>query len=274
MMASKDIRFDEAAAFIKSKTRLRPEILVILGSGLGGFADSIDDRIDISYQDIPHYRKSGVSGHNGMLSIGTINGKPIYCLQGRNHYYEGCSNQEMRFPIQLFAHLGVKKLILTNACGSMVESIEPGNMVLISDHINMMGKNPMEGDNDDAFGLRFFDMGEPYDQELIDLAKKVAKENNLKLHEGVYVGYLGPSYETKAEIKAYRAMGGDIIGMSTVPETIVARHAGIRVLAIASVTNMATGISRTRLSHTEVLEVGSQISSKLGKLLSEIVERM
>ena len=274
MMASKDIRFDEAAAFIKSKTRLRPEILVILGSGLGGFADSIDDRIDISYQDIPHYRKSGVSGHNGMLSIGTIKGKPIYCLQGRNHYYEGCSNQEMRFPIQLFAHLGVKKLTLTNACGSMVESIEPGNMVLISDHINMMGKNPMEGDNDDAFGLRFFDMGEPYDQELIDLAKKVAKENNLKLHEGVYVGYLGPSYETKAEIKAYRAMGGDIIGMSTVPETIVARHAGIRVLAIASVTNMATGISRTRLSHTEVLEVGSQICSKLGRLLSEIVERM
>lgn len=267
-------KFDEAIRFIKAKSTFNPEILIILGSGLGAFAKLIKDRIDIPYADIPHFRAASISGHKGVLSIGTVKGKSIYCMQGRNHYYEGCTNEEMRFPIQLFALLGVKVLILTNACGSMVDKIKPGTMALITDHINMMGKNPMEGDNQDYIGPRFFDMSEPYNKELNDIAKAVAKENNIELNQGVYVSYLGPSYETKAEIKAYRAMGGDLIGMSTVPEVIVARHAGIKVLGIASVTNMATGISEVKLSHEEVLTIGAQIANTLGKLLTQIVERL
>ncbi len=267
-------RFNKAITAITARTNLKPTTLIILGSGLGEIVGSMDRRTDIPYSEIPHFRSGTVSGHKGLLSIGCIAETPVYCMQGRNHYYEGCTDEDMRFPIQLFALLGVKNLIITNACGSMNENIRPGEMTLITDHLNMTGRNPLVGRNFDEIGERFCDMSEPYDTELRNLAETVATNAKINIKKGIYVGYLGPSYETKAEIKAYRNMGGDVIGMSTVPETIVARHAGIRVLGIACVTNMATGISESKLSHEEVLDRGQKIAKDLIMLLEGILEKL
>ncbi len=263
--------FGKSETIILNSTKVRPDTLVILGSGLGSFVDNLEKKISINYKDIFPVKSEQVEGHGGVLHIGLLCGKPIYCMQGRNHYYEGYTDEEMRFPILLFARLKVKNLIVTNACGGMNENFEPGDLMLITDHINMMGKNPMTGAKDSTIGPRFFDMSEPYNHDLISLAEKIAATKNIKLQKGVYVGYGGPSYETKSEIKAFIGLGGDAVGMSTVPEVIVANHAGMKVLGISCITNMATGIQKGKLSHKEVINIADKASAKLALLLHGII---
>lgn len=263
--------FVKARDTIFSLTELRPEILIILGSGLGTFIELVQDRISLPYANLFPFQKPVVEGHGGLLHIGHLHGTPIYCMQGRNHYYEGYSDQEIRFPIQLFAHLGVKTLLVTNACGGMNPELVPGDLMLIADHINMIGRNPMIGATDYDLGPRFFDMSEPYSLKLIALAERIGKKQGIGIKKGVYVGYSGPSYETKAEIAAFRMLGGDAVGMSTVPEVIVANQCGMEVLGISCITNMATGMQKRKLTHSEVIEVANQAGEKLSRLLSGIV---
>jgi len=264
-------RFQKSETIILNSTKHRPDTLVILGSGLGAFVEKLENKVSINYEDIFPAKSERVEGHGGILHIGSLCGKPIYCMQGRNHYYEGYSDEEMRFPILLFARLKVKNLIVTNACGGMNENFKPGDLMLITDHINMMGKNPMTGAKDSEIGPRFFDMSEPYNHNLISLAEKVGFTNNIKLQKGVYVGYNGPSYETKSEIRAFIHLGGDAVGMSTVPEVIVANHAGMKVLGISCITNMSTGIQKGKLSHKEVIDTADKASAKLSLLLNGIL---
>ena len=251
-----------------------PETLIILGSGINEFINNLKDKISVSYQELFYFETDTSIGHNGILHMGYINNVPVLVMEGRRHYYEGVLDSEMRMFIQTFAELGVKNLIVTNACGGMNETFKQGDIMLIEDHINMMGRNPLVGRNNDSLGARFVDMSEPYDIEYRELMLKIAKENKINIQQGVYVSYLGPSYETKAEIKAFRMLGGDVVGMSTVPEVIIARHAGIRVLGLSIITNMSTGISKTKLSHEEVLETSKKSIDKLSKLLIEFIGRM
>ena len=268
------IELAKARESIFSLTDLRPGILIILGSGLGSFVETLKARVSVSYSDLFPFQKPAVEGHGGRLHIGLLNGIPVYCMQGRNHYYEGYSDLEMRFPIQLFGHLGAKTLLVTNACGGMNPDLAPGDLMLIADHINMMGRNPMTGFADSDLGPRFFDMSEPYSLKLISLAEKIGKQQGIETKKGIYVGYSGPSYETKAEIAAFRMLGGDAVGMSTVPEVIVANQASMEVLGISCITNMATGMQKHKLTHAEVLEVAKLAGEKLARLLSGIVSEI
>ncbi|HOO44323.1 MAG TPA: purine-nucleoside phosphorylase, partial [Bacillota bacterium] len=206
--------------------------------------------------------------------LGYLNGVPLLVMEGRKHYYEGVSDSEMRFMIQSFARIGVKQLVVTNACGGMNPDFEQGDIMLIEDHINMMGRNPLVGHNVDELGERFVDMSEPYDIEYRQLIDEIAKVENIKIQKGIYVSYMGPSYETKAEIRAFRMLGGDAVGMSTVPEVIVARHAKMRVLGLSIITNMSTGISKNKLSHEEVLETSKKSLAKLTILISRFIKRI
>ncbi|MDD4987507.1 MAG: purine-nucleoside phosphorylase [Candidatus Izemoplasmatales bacterium] len=263
--------YDEARSVIFGHTDIRPEILVILGSGFSRLVDLIKKSTRISTHVIPHFPCGNVQGHPGNLYVGSLGKTSVYCLQGRPHYYEGWNDADMRFAIQLFAHLGVKRLIVTNACGSMNPEILPKDMMLIKDHINMMGRNPLVGEEDNDFGSRFVDMTDPYDPEFLELAETVAKKMKINYHKGVYVGYLGPSYETKSEIQCFRQMGGDAIGMSTVPEVIVANRCQMKVLGIASITNWATGLASEPLSHERVLERSNQIDIVLSEWIRQII---
>lgn len=260
-------RVGEAADFISSRTSLRPAIAVILGSGLGGFASQLDNATAIPFAEIPHFVQATAIGHSGRLVVGTIDGVAVAVMQGRIHAYEGYTSEEVTFPIRALGRWGIRTLILTNAAGGIRETYEQGQLVLISDHINLTGRNPVLGPNDDRFGLRFFDMSEAYSLELRRLAQAAALEEGYVLEEGVYMGLLGPSFETPAEIRAFRTLGADLIGMSTVQETIVARHMGIDVLGISCVTNMAAGIQTEPLSHIEVLETGERVEATLARLL-------
>jgi purine-nucleoside phosphorylase len=265
----------EAAQYIESRTALRPSIGVVLGSGLGGLANQIEDPVALAYSDIPHFPHSTAPGHSGRLLIGTLQGTrggtPIAVMQGRVHGYEGYHAGQIAFPTRVLARFGVRTLILTNASGGIRTSFHEGQLVLISDHINLTGQNPTTGPNDDRLGVRFFDMGEAYSRRLRALAHTAAKAEGLPLEEGVYISLPGPSYETPAEIRAFRTLGADMVGMSTVLETIAARHMGVEVLGISCVTNMAAGIKDQMLSAEEVLETGKRVEAEFARLLTRIV---
>lgn len=268
----------EAANFLRARLgRLRPHLGIVLGSGLGAAADAVLNTVTVSYGDIPHFPKSTVEGHSGRIVAGNLGGTQVIVMQGRVHFYEGYSARDVTFPMRVLGALGVRAVILTNAAGGIAEGYRIGQLVLISDHINMMGWNPLAGPNEPRFafgrpdgGLRFCDMSEAYSKRLRQVAIQAAELEGEKLEEGVYVGVSGPSFETPAEIRAYRTLGATLVGMSTVPETIVARHMGIEVLGISCVTNLAAGLNHAPLSHTEVFETGKQVERKLAELLERL----
>jgi purine-nucleoside phosphorylase len=244
---------------------------VVLGSGLGGFASRIADAVAVPYSEIPTFPKSTAPGHDGRLLVGTLNGVPVAVMQGRVHGYEGYVSGHIAFPTRVLARLGIRTLILTNAAGAIRTSFREGQIVLISDHINLTGQNPAIGPNDERLGLRFFDMGDAYSRRLRALAHEAAKIEGMTLEEGVYLSVPGPSYETPAEIRAFRTLGADLVGMSTVLETIAARHMGLEVLGLSCVTNMAAGIKDQPLTAEEVLETGRRVEAQLARLLAGIV---
>jgi len=262
---------DEAAGFISTKTTLRPAIAIVLGSGLGDFADEVADPVKISFADIPHFSRSTAIGHAGQLVVGKIAGCPVVVMQGRVHLYEGYPASRVAFPIRVFARLGARAAILTNAAGGINLDYGQGSLVVIKDHINLQGQNPLVGAEDPRLGLRFIDMTEAYSRSYRRLAVEAAKRLGIAAPEGVYAGLLGPSYETPAEIRFLRAIGADLVGMSTVPEVIVARQMGVKVLAISCVTNMAAGVLDKPLNHEEVLETGRRVAGQFKLLLREVI---
>jgi purine-nucleoside phosphorylase len=269
---------DAAAKLILSRTPLRPKIGLVLGSGLGAFADSLTDATRVPYAEIPAFPQSTAIGHAGRLVVGNVIGKvgnvPVAAMQGRVHLYEGYSAQEVTFPIRVFGRMGIRAVILTNAAGGINLGYSQGALVLISDHINLQGANPLVGPNDDRFGVRFPDMSQAYSRAYRELAREEAEKLSLILHEGVYAGLLGPSYETPAEIEYLRRIGADLVGMSTVAEVIAARHMGMNVLAISCVTNMAAGILDQPLSHAEVMETGERVKTIFESLLRAVLPRV
>lgn len=262
----------ESSSYIKEKVNRKPKVAVILGSGLGDLVNAVEDLEYIKYEDIPNFPVSTVAGHEGRLVFGKINGVEVLLMQGRFHYYEGYTMKEVTYPIYVMKQLGIEKIIITNACGGINTSLEPGTLMLINDFINLFGDNPLIGINDDRLGTRFPDMSEPYKLELIDKAKKVAGELNITYAEGVYAGFMGPYYETAAEIRMIGRHGADAVGMSTVPETIAANYLGIDVLGIACITNMATGIQKVKHSHERVVQIAQKASVDLCKWVSKIIE--
>ena len=263
---------EESARYILSKINIKPKLAVILGSGLSNITDCIKDRKEISYKDIPYFKDSNVVGHEYKLIFGKLGNTSVVMMAGRFHYYEGYSMKDLTFPIYVLKAIGVESLIVTNACGGINENFKPGDLMLIKDHINITGLNPLIGENDERFGLRFPDMSEPYSISRINYAKNIAFNLNIDLKEGTYFYYTGPSYETKAEIIAFKTLGADVCGMSTVPEVIVANYLGMEVLGISCITNMATGISKTKHTHEEVLEVAAKSSRNLVRLVEELIK--
>ncbi|MEW6127343.1 MAG: purine-nucleoside phosphorylase [Acidobacteriota bacterium] len=265
----------EAAEFIRAKLNHRePRVAVVLGSGLGGVADAVIDAVEIHYGDIPNFPVSTVEGHAGKLIIGSLGGVDVLLMKGRFHFYEGYNMQEITLPVRVFSLLGVHSLVLTNAAGGTAEHLGPGKLMLINDHINLMGDNPLRGHNEDQFGLRFPDMTEIYTPAYREIAKAVARELDIDLAEGVYLGLRGPTYETPAEVRMMRSLGGDALGMSTVPEAIVARHAGMKILAISCITNYAAGMSGEEINHLEVMDVGERAGKQLAELVMRIIPRI
>ena len=265
---------DAAAQFILARTALRPKIGLVLGSGLGAFADSLAGATRVPYADIPTFPRSTAIGHAGQLVLGNAGDVPVAAMQGRAHLYEGYSAQEVTFPIRVFGRMGVRAVILTNAAGGINLRYSQGALVLMRDHINLQGTNPLVGANDDRFGVRFPDMSRAYDRDYRQLAHEEAGKLGIPLHEGVYAALLGPSYETPAEIEYLRRIGADLVGMSTVAEVIAARHMEMKVLAISCVTNMAAGILDQPLSHAEVMETGERVKSILESLLRAVLPRV
>ena len=264
----------DAVDFINEKTNnFSPEIGIILGSGLGELADEYCNCC-ISYNDIPNFLKSTVAGHKGRLVFSEINGKKVIMMQGRNHYYEGHAMQDITYPIKVMRKLGVKTLILTNAAGAVNKSYKPADLMIITDHINFMGNNPLIGKNLDLFGPRFPDMSNAYNKELRKIAKNVANSINIDIKEGVYAMMSGPTYETPAEINMIRTLGGDAVGMSTVPEVIVANHCGIKVIGISCMTNMAAGILEQPLNHEEVIETSNKVKNNFIKFMETLIKEI
>lgn len=263
----------ESANYIKNNfDDFRPKIAVILGSGLGNLIESLENKQFIYYKDIPHFPQVTVEGHEGRLVYAHINGTDVLVMQGRFHYYEGYTMKEVTYPVYVMKLLGIEKLIITNACGGINTTFKPGDFMLIKDFINLFGDNPLIGINDERFGPRFPDMSEPYKSDLINKAKASAAELGIECKEGVYAGFMGPYYETAAEIVAIGRQGADAVGMSTVPETIAANYLGISVLGIACITNMATGIQKCKHSHKRVLETAEKLSDSLCKWLIKIIQ--
>ncbi len=261
------IMIEETLDYINEYTdNFEPEIGIVLGSGLGDLADKYCD-IAIPYSNIPHFAKSTVQGHKGQLVFADINGRKVVMMQGRNHFYEGHSMSDVTYPIKVMKKLGVKTLILTNAAGAVNKSFRPADLMVITDHINFMGTNPLIGRNDDNFGVRFPDMSEVYSKNLIKIVDAAGRLLKLDLKHGVYMATTGPSYETPAEIKMARFMGADAIGMSTVPEAIVANYCGIEVIGISCISNYATGVSTKKLSHEEVIETTDKVKAKFKELV-------
>jgi purine-nucleoside phosphorylase len=267
-------QMQEAASFIKSRVQIKPTIGMILGSGLGVLADEIEEASVIDYHEIPHFPVSTVEGHAGRLVIGRLEGKPVIAMQGRFHYYEGYRQQDVVFPVYVMKLLGVDTLVVTNAAGGMNSNFKPGDLMLISDHINFTGSNPLIGPNDPRLGVRFPDMSNAYDKTLRALAKSVAESLGIPVQEGVYLGISGPSFETPAELIMKRKLGADAIGMSTVPEVIAANHAGLRVLGITCITDMAIGEELEPLTHEQVLEVANQTRPLFIRLVKGIVREV
>ncbi|WP_455661288.1 purine-nucleoside phosphorylase [Pradoshia sp.] len=267
-------KVNEAAAFILEKAGQKPELGLILGSGLGVLADEIENPIAIPYNEIPHFPVSTVEGHKGQLVIGTLSGKIVAAMQGRFHYYEGYSMQEVTFPVRVMKAMGMSHILVTNAAGGVNESFKPGDLMIIADHINYMGANPLIGPNEKDFGPRFPDMSSAYTKELVKLAEDIAQKENINVKKGVYIGFTGPTYETPAEVRMARILGGDAVGMSTVPEVIVAAHGGMKVLGISCITNMAAGILDQPLSHEEVIETTEMVKSTFLSFVKRIVAEM
>jgi purine-nucleoside phosphorylase len=267
-------RATTAAKFIHSKTKLRPRIALVLGSGLGAFADEFDSAIKIPYAKIPHYPRSTAIGHAGQLVVGKVGGIAVAGMQGRVHLYEGYNAKDVALPIRVFQRMGVKAVILTNAAGGINLSYNEGALVILRDHINQQPTNPLIGPNDGRFGPRFPDMTHAYDPDYRKIAAEAGKKLGLTLHEGVYLALAGPNYETPAEIHAFRTMGADLVGMSTVPEVLAARHSGIRVLGISCVTNMAAGITGNPLTAEEVFATGARIKNDFIALLRATIPRI
>jgi purine-nucleoside phosphorylase len=265
---------EESAAFIRTKTSLAPEIGLVLGSGLGPLGEKIEEPVIIPYGDIPHFVKSTAPDHKGRLIVGRLGGKTVFCMQGRFHYYEGYSMAELTYPVRVMNRMGIKTLILTNACGGLKREFSPGDLLLITDHINFMGMNPLIGPNVENFGPRFPDMSRTYTPALADCARNVAKDLGIPLREGVYLGYSGPSFETPAEIRLFQSFGVSVVGMSTVPEAIVARHCGMDILALSCITNLAAGILDQPISSEEVTEAAGKAGGRFGRLLEEILRRL
>jgi purine-nucleoside phosphorylase len=265
---------DAAAQFLLTRTPLRPKIGLVLGSGLGAFADSLTDATRVPYADIPTFPRSTAIGHAGQMVLGKTGSIAVAAMQGRAHLYEGYSAQEVTFPIRVFGRMGMRAVILTNAAGGINLSYSQGALVLLRDHINLQGANPLVGPNDDRFGVRFPDMTRAYDRNYRQIAREEASKLGIPLHEGVYAALLGPSYETPAEIEYLRRIGADLVGMSTVAEVIAARHMEIKVLAISCVTNMAAGILDRPLSHAEVMETGERVKTIFESLLRAVLPRI
>ena len=265
-------RITAAAEYILTHTAQRPTVGLVLGSGLGDFADTLENAQRIAYADIPDFPQPTVEGHSGAFVFGTKQGKSVVVLQGRLHYYEGFTQQELTLPIRVLAAIGIKTLVLTNAAGGVNLNYKPGTLMLISDHINYSGANPLIGPNMDEFGPRFPDMSDLYTKALRDRIKDKAQEAGIPLREGVYAMYSGPNYETPAEIRMFRIMGADAAGMSTVPEAIVAGHCGMQVVGVSCVTNMAAGVLPVKLSHEEVTETANRVKEVFGKLVDLNVE--
>jgi purine-nucleoside phosphorylase len=264
----------EAARFIGERTKLKPRLGLILGSGLGAFADALKETTLIKYQYIPHFPVSTAVGHAGRLVVGVCAGVTVAVMQGRAHYYEGYSMQQVVFPVRVLKLLGVKTLIVTNAAGGINRKLAARGLMLITDHLNLMGTNPLTGLNEEEFGPRFPDMTEAYSKALRETAKKVARRQKLKLYEGVYAAVHGPSYETPAEVRMLRRLGADAVGMSTVPEVIAANHLGMRVLGISCVTNMAAGLAKGKLDHKEVLAAGEQVGKQFSAFLAALIPEL
>ena len=260
--------------FIVEKTQnFKPEIGLILGSGLGDFADSFCE-YGINYSEIPNFSCSKIVGHNNRLVFGQVGGKKVVAMQGRFHFYEGCSMEQVIFPIKVFKNLGIKTLIIKNAAGLVNTDFEVGKLMIIKDHINLFGVDPLRGENDENYGTRFPDMSEIYKKRLVEIAESAAKKLNLKVYKGVYCGRSGPCYETPAEIKMTKIIGADAVGMSTVPEAIYANYCGIDVLGISCLTNFAAGISQIPLSHDEVTQTASVVKPDFAALLKAVIEKI
>ncbi len=251
-----------------------PSVAVTLGSGLGALADALEDAVAVPYEEIPFWPRSTAPGHAGRLVAGCLGSVPVVAMQGRVHLYEGYSAREVVFPLRVLAALGVKTYVATNASGGINLTYRPGDLILIEDHINLMGDNPLVGPNEEAWGLRFPDMTEAYSSRLLDLAEKAGASEGIWLKRGVYVGFCGPSFETPAEIRMARTMGGDLAGMSTIPEVIAANHLGLEVVAISCVANFAAGMTKNRLTHEEVLEEMEKASGRLTRLVSALLKRI
>lgn len=277
----------DAAEFIKGKYNKQIKTAVVLGSGLGAFADEVDNAVAIPYEQIPHFARSTVEGHAGRLVLGELAGVPIAVQQGRFHYYEGYSMDEVTFPMRTFRSMGIENVILTNAAGSLSSEMKPGSLMLISDHLNLMGANPLRGANDERFGPRFPDMTFVYDHDLQDAvvaaAEAISKERFEQrkdpakrdfLYRGVYCGLSGPTYETPSEIRMYRQLGADAIGMSTVPEAIVARHQQMRVVGISCITNLAAGMTDETIDHSHVMETGAAVAEIFRDLLRRVIPQI
>lgn len=261
----------ESAEYVQSRMNQTPTIGIILGSGLGSLVDIMEDKTVIPYMDIPGFPRSHVAGHAGNLVIGRIGKEVIAAMQGRFHYYEGFEMKEVTYPVYMMKLLGIEHLIVTNACGGINKNFVPGDLMILTDYINMLGRNSLIGENDERFGVRFPDMSEAYSKELIRHAKKTAEKINIDYKKGVYAVFSGPCYETAAEIRAYERLGADAIGMSTVPETIAANYLEMKVLGIACITNMATGIAAEKHTHEEVVRIANESSSKLCSWVKRIL---
>lgn len=277
----------EAADFIKSKYAQPIKTAIVLGSGLGAFADNLENAVKIPYEEIPHFARSTVEGHAGQLVLGSIGGIHIAVQQGRFHFYEGYDMQQVMFPVRTFGRMGVENIVLTNAAGSLEPEFPPGTLMLITDHLNCMGVNPLRGKNDERFGVRFPDMTEVYDRELQKVASEeadaISHERFEKgvdetrvdfLNRGIYCALSGPTYETPSEVRMYRFLGANAVGMSTVPEAIAARHQGTKVLGISCITNLAAGMTGENINHEEVMETGAKVSEVFKELLRRIIARI
>jgi len=271
----------EAAALLRTRLgALAPKIGIVLGSGLGAVADAVVDPILVPYAEIPHFPQSTVEGHSGRIVAGSLGGVSTIVMQGRVHFYEGYTPQQVTFPMRVLGALGVRTVLLTNAAGGIKEGYRIGQLLVLADHINFLGFNPLVGANEPRFafnpgaGLRFFDMTEAYSKQLRALAQQAAESEGFTMEEGIYLAVSGPSFETPAEIRAFRTLGATLVGMSTVPETIVARHMGLEVLGISCVTNLAAGLGATQLSHQEVFEAGKQVEHRLAGLFKRLLPQI
>ncbi len=275
-MSQKNIyqKMNETVEFIQRKWSIKPDIGLILGSGLGSIADSVENPTVIPYAEIPHFHGTAIEGHAGKMILGKLNGISVVFLQGRFHRYEGYSMEEVVFPTRAICGLGIQTLILTNAAGGINTLYRPGDLMLISDHLNLMGDNPLKGRNMTELGPRFPDLSEAYSQNCLKVLQQTATELDIPIHQGIYAGLLGPTYETPAEVRMLRTFGADAVGMSTVPESIAANHLGVRVAGISCITNLAAGLSSVKLSHQEVMETSQVSVGKIKKIIISAIPRL